>query len=125
MIQIIEFDGRLTGSSGRKLLEVVGQSLGSGMTLILIDLELTSFADSSGLAGLVRSYKLAREAGAKIALCSPQIQVACLLELTFMKKTFDIFDDRQDFYNNWVKQLPKNAPVLPLNDFQVLRLKAN
>ena len=70
-----------------------GNVMAAGKKRIVIDLEATSFIDSSGLAALVRALKRARAAGGNVALAGLQPPVQKVFELTRLDKAFDIFGD--------------------------------
>lgn len=122
-VEILELQGSLIATGGQKLFEVVNQRITGEVNTLLIDLSRVRFADSAGLAMLVRMYKLCQGVGVKVALCSIQSQVTLLLELTFMQKIFEVFLDRQAFYTHWEKQFPKDAVLPDLNSIPVIEVK--
>ncbi|MGD9819343.1 MAG: STAS domain-containing protein [Desulfomonilaceae bacterium] len=92
-ITIIQTDERLDSLDGPKLKDVVNTLVKNTGLRLIIDMEKTTFVDSSGLAGLLSSLKtvIAHKGDIKIARPSPQ--ALTLLRLTRLHRVFDIHDD--------------------------------
>jgi anti-sigma B factor antagonist len=60
----------------------------------VIDLNLVTFMDSSGLAALARMYKRIRIGKGDVRLCCIQPDMRRILELTRFDRVFDIFSNR-------------------------------
>lgn len=60
---------------------------------LILDLSATTFADSTGIGGLVRLRKRARELGRSLALAAPGSQLKRALELMRLRELFLIADD--------------------------------
>lgn len=105
-------------------MDVVSQHIKSGIAVLLVDLHQVKFADSGGLAALVRSYKMAQKAGIKLSLCSLQSQVIFLLQMTATDGIFEVFQDRQAFYQVWSQQFPPDALIPSVDEFTVSQVDA-
>ncbi|HEY9880957.1 MAG TPA: STAS domain-containing protein [Leptolyngbyaceae cyanobacterium] len=121
-IEIIELSGNLTAISGINFPDKVRKLIKPGTQKLLLDLRLVSFVDSAGLSGLVRLYKIAQGVGIQLALCSISDQLAQLFHLTSMDSIFEIFKDRNDFYQFWQQEFPADAVIAQLDDFAVMSL---
>jgi len=64
---------------------------------LVIDLELVTFMDSSGLGALVSALKAVRGGDGELALCSITDQVRMLFDLTSMGSIFKIYSSVGDF----------------------------
>ncbi len=96
-IKIVQPAGILNSSLAGQLCQEVDDVIRSGICLVLVDLQNVTFIDSSGLGGLVNAFKVTRDAGGKLALCSVGEQARMLLEISGMDQVFDIFPSQQEF----------------------------
>lgn len=76
--------GRLTSGDAPELRAVVADLVEQGVTKIVVDLEETTFLDSSGLGALVAGLRAARTAGGDLTIARPTGQVLDVLTLTTM-----------------------------------------
>ncbi len=76
--------GRLTAADAPELTSVVADLVQAGGSKVVVDLEETTFLDSSGLGSLVAALRLARTAGGDLAIARPSGQVLDVLTLTTM-----------------------------------------
>jgi anti-sigma B factor antagonist len=74
--------GRLTVVTAPKLRQAVADRITTGDRLIIVDLSVTEFVDSSGLGALVSCLKSARQAGGDLRLVAPTDQVSMVLRMT-------------------------------------------
>ncbi|MCE0767043.1 STAS domain-containing protein [Pseudonocardia kujensis] len=79
---VIRPQGRLTMTSTAALRSLVTETVESGHTHVVVDLEATEFIDSSGLGALVSGLKTCRQAGGDLRIARPGAQVRTVLELT-------------------------------------------
>jgi anti-sigma B factor antagonist len=89
--------GILDGTSLEELGEQVQQILQGTSPVILIDLQETTFIDSSGLGALVSTLKSVRAANRKLYFCAPNAQIKMVFELSGMDQAFEIFESRDAF----------------------------
>ncbi|MBY6032311.1 STAS domain-containing protein [Marinobacter daepoensis] len=59
----------------------------------VIDLRLTQYMDSSGLAILIAAWKKVENLGGAMVLAEPTPTVKALLELTRLHELFEIYED--------------------------------
>jgi anti-sigma B factor antagonist len=63
---------------------------------ILLDLEATSYVDSSGLAELVACTRRAHERNGAVKLLRPLTRIRDLLRLTGLDTVFEVFSDERE-----------------------------
>ena len=74
--------GRLTVVTAPQLRAAVAERIAAGDRIIIIDLSVTDFVDSSGLGALVSCLKSARQAGGDLRIVAPTEQVSMVLRMT-------------------------------------------
>ncbi|MFF4441091.1 STAS domain-containing protein [Streptomyces sp. NPDC001621] len=79
---VIEVDGELDHHTTGQLDEAIDHALTRGAAAVLIDLQPTTFLDSSGLNALLTAHRAAARAGARLALIAPSAAVHRMLSLT-------------------------------------------
>jgi len=89
--------GILDGTRVEELRGKVEKILESSASTVLIDLEETTFIDSSGLGALVSTLKSVREVNRKLYFCSPNAQIKMVFELSGMDQAFEVFESRDAF----------------------------
>jgi anti-sigma B factor antagonist len=89
--------GILDGTSLEELGSQVNEILQGSSPVVLIDLEQTTFIDSSGLGALVSTLKAVRAANRKLYFCAPNAQIKMVFELSGMDQAFEIFESREAF----------------------------
>lgn len=85
-IGVVAPQGRLNMASARRLKEILDGLVGQGTTRIVVDLDGTTFLDSSGLGALIAGLKSARQAGGDLRLARPTEAVTTVLGLTNLDK---------------------------------------
>jgi anti-anti-sigma factor len=96
-IQVFQPTRILSSSTSGYLMEGVKECLEVGKLNILVDLRNVLFMDSSGLAALVSVWKRVKLARGRFALCNVSGQARMLLEQTGMGRTFEIYENEEDF----------------------------
>jgi anti-anti-sigma factor len=96
-VEVLELSGILDGIRGNELRREVSSILANGTEILLIDMKEVKFIDSSGLGSLVSAMQMARNANAKLFVCSISAQVRMLFELTKMDRIFQSFADQDEF----------------------------
>lgn len=94
---IIRPAGILDGTRVEELRAKVEQILQGNSPVVLIDLEDTTFIDSSGLGALVSTLKSVRAADRKLYFCAPNAQIKMVFELSGMDQAFEVFASRDAF----------------------------
>jgi anti-sigma B factor antagonist len=81
-IGVVVPKGRLNMASARRLKEVLDGLVSDGTTRIVVDLDETTFLDSSGLGALIAGLKSARQAGGDLRIARPTEAVRTVFTLT-------------------------------------------
>lgn len=91
-VTVLSTDERLDGIVGPKLKDVVKElALESGLKLV-VDMEKTSYVDSSGCGALVASLKALIKNHGDMKIARPSAQALTLFQLTRLHKVFQIYD---------------------------------
>ena len=85
-IAVVTPKGRLNMAAARRLKEVLDGLVGEGSTRIVVDMDETTFLDSSGLGALIAGLKAARQAGGDLRIARPTPAVLSVFELTNLDK---------------------------------------
>ncbi|MBD2567527.1 STAS domain-containing protein [Anabaena lutea] len=97
-VKVLTIEKNLTADTSSEFQQDIAQILESGVKIVLVDCQNITFLDSSGLGTLVLAFKMLRDAGTKMVLCSINEQVRMIFELTSMNEVFEIFPS-QDAFN--------------------------
>ena len=92
-VTVIMVSGELDAESSTQLGEELDHLLAEGPRKLVIDLGQVSFMNSSGLATLVRYYKLARSNCGDVSLVVLQPPVRQAFQLTRLERVFDLQPD--------------------------------
>lgn len=92
-IGVVAPRGRLNMVAARQLRDTLGGLVGAGTTRIVVDLEGTTFIDSSALGALVAGLKTARQAGGDLRIARPSESVMTVFRLTNLDKVLRPRDD--------------------------------
>jgi len=79
---VIRIVGRLTMVSAKQFTAAVDGRLADGTARVVVDLDRTTFMDSSGLGALVSALKRCRQAGGDLRIAAAPEQVLSVLRLT-------------------------------------------
>ena len=85
-VGVVSPNGRLTMASARQMREILTDLVASGTTRIVVDMNGTTFLDSSGLGALIAGLKSARQAGGDLRIARPTPAVVTVFELTNLDK---------------------------------------
>jgi anti-sigma B factor antagonist len=85
-VGVVSPKGRLTMASARQMREILTDLVGQGTTRIVVDMQETSFLDSSGLGALIAGLKSARQAGGDLRIARPTPAVMTVFTLTNLDK---------------------------------------
>ena len=108
--------GDLTLSSRQDTLETIKRKVQAKTQTLLLDVKDVGFVDSAGLALLIQLCKFTMEFGMRLALCSVPEQMNQLLLLTSTDSLFEIFEDREAFYQVWTQDFPAEAAPKPFEE---------
>ncbi len=99
-VGVVSPKGRLTMASARQMREILTDLVSQGTTRIVVDMQETSFLDSSGLGALIAGLKSARQAGGDLRIARPTTAVMTVFTLTNLDKVLrprdsvdEAFDD--------------------------------
>jgi len=84
---VIALDGELDLASAPDLAQLAGELVRNGADNIIVDAQLLSVCDSSGLRILVSIANELRPTGGRVAIVNPQPVVLRVLELTGLDRT--------------------------------------
>jgi len=85
-VGVVSPKGRLTMASARQMREILTDLVNAGTTRIVVDMQETSFLDSSGLGALIAGLKSARQAGGDLRIARPTVAVMTVFTLTNLDK---------------------------------------
>jgi anti-sigma B factor antagonist len=69
-------------------------ALADPKTSIMLDLSECEFIDSTGIALIVRAWQQLKRGGGRLALCSHNLQVRRLLEITGVESSIPMHEER-------------------------------
>jgi anti-sigma B factor antagonist len=98
-IGVVAPQGRLNMVSARRLKELLSELVAGGTTRIVVDMEQTTFLDSSGLGALIAGLKTARQAGGDLRIARPTEAVTLVFQLTNMDKVLRTRDTVEDAFD--------------------------
>lgn len=81
-VGVVRPQGRLNMSSARRLKEILDELVAAGTYRIVVDMDATTFLDSSGLGALIAGLKAARQAGGDLRVARPTEAVRTVFGLT-------------------------------------------
>jgi anti-sigma B factor antagonist len=93
--------GRFNMTAAPDFRRFLEQILASGVERVVIDLENTSFIDSSGLGALIAALKKARQAGGDLRIAAPSEQVRMVLNLTNLDRVLRPHEDIASATHGW------------------------
>lgn len=97
-VVVVRPRGRLTAADAPELKSVLADLVAAGRTKVVVDLEDTTFLDSSGLGALVAGLRLTRTAGGDLTIARPSGQVLDVLTLTTMVRVLPPHDTVPDAF---------------------------
>jgi anti-anti-sigma factor len=95
---VIKPSGILTKATSEPLLAEVQWCFDANVKTVLINLENVSFIDSYGLGILISIHTRLKLADRKLCLCSLNDQAKGLLDIADLDKTFEVYENQDDFY---------------------------
>jgi anti-sigma B factor antagonist len=94
-VSIIDLTGRLDASTVPPVASWLEQATSTPNARVLVNLENTSFIDSTALAALVQALKRCQQVQGELFLCGLRRPVYMIFELTRLDKAFNIFVDEE------------------------------
>lgn len=93
--------GRLNMVAAPALKSLLEETVASGSTRIVVDLEEVSFIDSSGLGALISGLKTSRQAGGDLRIAAVPEQVLTVLRLTNLDRVLPAHATVADASHDW------------------------
>jgi anti-anti-sigma factor len=121
-VVIFALNGDLTLNSDQDTLEMIKRHVKAKTQTILLDMKNIGFVDSAGLALLIQLCKFSMSLGMRLALCSISEQMNQLLLLTSTGSLFEVFDNQESFYHEWIQDFPADATLPPLDSLPVVEV---
>jgi anti-sigma B factor antagonist len=94
-VDMIELSGRLDANTVPPVATWLEQVTSTAKARVLVNLENTSFIDSTALAALVQALKRCQQNDGELVLCGLRRPVYMIFELTRLDKAFNIFVDEE------------------------------
>jgi anti-sigma B factor antagonist len=91
-VTVLRPQGRLDVRSAHSLRERLAELASDGKALVVIDLGLVPFMDSSGLSALVSGLKSMRQGAGELRIARPPAQVRLILTSTSLDRVFRPYD---------------------------------
>lgn len=85
----------VAGNDKQKLIDALQEILATGETNIILDLGEITFADSTGIGGLIAAASLAARKGGSVKLLHLTKRIHDVLQITRLSTVFGIYDDLQ------------------------------
>ena len=96
-VEVISLIGKITiGSGDTQLRDVIGNTLSSGKSKILLDMGGVTTIDSSGIGELVGSYTTVANRSGKMKLLHLPAKLNELLHVTQLITVFEVYDDEAE-----------------------------
>jgi anti-sigma B factor antagonist len=87
-VTVLRPHGRLDVRSAQSMRERLAELAADGKALVVVDLGLVPFMDSSGLSTLVSALKSLRQGGGDLRIARPPAQVRLILSSTRLDRVF-------------------------------------
>ena len=91
-VSVLTLSGELTAEDDERFTRAVGERFAAGVRDIVLDCENLEFVDSAGLESLLRLRDRAAERQGQVRLVRPDPNVAKILEITRLARSFQAHD---------------------------------
>ena len=96
-----------------ELREALAAELAGGPRLVLVDMSRLTFIDSGATQMIIAAHRVARHEGRALALVSPSVPVARVLELVGVNQLIGVYDCVEDAITATVQGAPlRTSPPL-------------
>ncbi len=92
---VVAPSGDVDLSTSRELQGRLREAMVGKPPVVVVDLGLVPYMDSSGVATLVEAMQIARKQSTKLVLCSMQDKVKSIFEIARLDRVFTIVSDEQ------------------------------
>jgi anti-sigma B factor antagonist len=86
----IEINGDLDAQGGKRARKAIAAAIEAGRVDVTVNLDHVGFLDSSGLASLISSLRLAREKGGDVQVRTSNARIRRVLEVTALARVFKL-----------------------------------
>ncbi len=100
-VAILDLDGRITVGEASNLREAVEAQKTAGNVRLILNLEKTTFIDSTGLGAMVICHTTITKAGGALKLLHLNKRNIELLVLTKLHTVFDVYSEERDAINSF------------------------
>lgn len=100
-VAILDLDGRITVGEASNLREAVEAQKAAGNVRLILNLEKTTFIDSTGLGAMVICHTTITKAGGALKLLQLNKRNVELLVLTKLHTVFDVYSEERDAINSF------------------------
>lgn len=100
-VAILDLDGRITVGEANKLREAVETQKAAGNVRLILNLDQTTFIDSTGLGAMVICHTTITKAGGALKLLQLNKRNVELLVLTKLHTVFDVYSEERDAINSF------------------------
>ncbi len=98
---VLRPDGRLNMVAAPRLRAAVDRVVSEGQPRIVVDLDLVTFMDSSGLGALIAGLKRTRQAGGDLRIAGAGEQVRTVMQLTNLDRILRPYATVEDATDGW------------------------
>lgn len=100
-VVVLRLSGRMTVETFGGVKEAVRAHVDRGIRRLVLNLQDVPYADSIGIAELVRAHSMLRLRGGSLTLCSPSRPVQELLTLSHLSSVLDLADSERAALAAW------------------------
>lgn len=100
-VAIVDLDGRITVGEASNLREAVEAQKAAGNVRLILNLDKTTFIDSTGLGAMVICHTTITKAGGALKLLHLNKRNIELLVLTKLHTVFDVYSEERDAINSF------------------------
>jgi anti-sigma B factor antagonist len=86
----IDMIGDLDAQGGKSARKSLASVIGAGRVDVTVNLDRVGFLDSSGLASLISSLRMAREKGGDVRVETSNMRIRRVLEVTALSRVFKL-----------------------------------
>ena len=90
-LAVLSIGGRITAATALELKNKIKELLTQENKNIILDLQQTTFIDSSGLSAIVSALKQVREVGGSLKLAHLSYEVQSIFRLTLLDRVFEMY----------------------------------
>lgn len=109
-IRIVQPSSSLRDAAATQFLLEIKQAIGSGVEVVLVDLQNVTSLASAELIVLVEGLKLIQNSHCRLFICSLSDQLKIVFELTGLDQVFELLSDPQEV-SQFLQPTPRVEPL--------------